>query len=102
MLWRLRSSAPWHDLPERYGSWQTVYDRFTRYRKDGTLDRILQTLQRCLDAGGLLDWDLWCVDGTVVRASRAAAGAGHKGDLPSRPIMPWATHAAVSPASSFS
>jgi transposase len=102
MLWRLRSSAPWHDLPERYGSWQTVYDRFTRYCKDGKLDRILQTLQRCLDAGGLLDWDLWRVDGTVVRASRAAAGAGHKGDLPSRPIMPWAAHVAVSPASSIS
>jgi transposase len=102
MLEGLRSGAPWRDLPERYGAWQTVYDRFTRYRKDGTLDRILQALQRCLNAGGLLDWDLWCVDGTVVRASRAAAGAGQKGDLPSRPIMPWAALVAVSPASSMS
>lgn len=28
MLWRLRTGAPWRDLPERYGPWQTVYRRF--------------------------------------------------------------------------
>lgn len=26
--WRLDTGAPWQDLPERYGPWQTVYDRF--------------------------------------------------------------------------
>jgi transposase len=25
ILWKLRTGAPWRDLPERYGSWQTCY-----------------------------------------------------------------------------
>ena len=32
-----------------------------------------------LDDKGLIDHDLWCIDGSVIRASRAAAGAGKKG-----------------------
>ncbi|EJX8636994.1 hypothetical protein C5K10_25730, partial [Shigella flexneri] len=30
MFWVLCSSAPWRDLPERYGAWKTVYNRFNR------------------------------------------------------------------------
>ena len=78
MLWILRTGAPWRDLPERYGPWRTVYDRFSLWSKDGTLDRILSTLQVRLDADGRIDWDLFCIDGSVVRASRAAAGARKK------------------------
>jgi len=33
ILWRLKTGAPWRDLPERYGRWQTVYSRFRRYRR---------------------------------------------------------------------
>lgn len=79
IFWLLRTGAPWRDLPERYGPWQTVYDWFNRWRRDGTWDRMLQALQIRLDREGQIDWDLWCVDGTTVRASRAAAGAGKKG-----------------------
>lgn len=78
MFWRLQTGAPWRDLPERYGPWQTVYDRFNRYSKNGTFDRIVERLQGQLDAQGRIDWDLWCVDGSVIRASRAAAGARKK------------------------
>src|SRR6516225_12317720 len=28
ILWMLHSGAPWRDLPQRYGPWQTVSDRF--------------------------------------------------------------------------
>jgi transposase len=41
ILWKLRTGAPWRDLPERYGPWQTCYDRFIRWRRDGTWDRLL-------------------------------------------------------------
>lgn len=75
ILWRLRTGAAWRDMPERYGPWQTVYDRFNAMRADGTLDRILERLQAKLNANGLIDAELWCLDGTVIRASRAAAGA---------------------------
>src|SRR5262245_61063516 len=44
ILWHLHTGAPWRDLPERYGPWQTVYDRFNRWRRDGTWATILGAL----------------------------------------------------------
>ena len=75
MMWRLWTDAPWRDLPEGYGPWKTVYHRFNASRKTGLIDRILECLQARLNAGGLIDAELFCIDGTVIRASRAAAGA---------------------------
>jgi transposase len=76
ILWVLHTGAPWRDLPRpTYGPWQTVYERFNRRCKDGTWGRLLQALHVRLDAAGKIDWDLFCIDGSSVRASRAAAGA---------------------------
>lgn len=77
-FWILATGAPWRDLPERFGPWQTVYDHFRNWRKNGVFARIIEALQVKLDAKGLIDWDFWCVDGASVRASRAAAGANKK------------------------
>ena len=82
ILWVLRTGAPWRDLPEHYGRWGSIYHRFNRYRKDGTFDRVLKALRIRLDKNGHIDWDLWCVDGSSVRASRAAAGAAKKAKNP--------------------
>jgi transposase len=100
MVWILHTGAPWRDLPERYGPWQTVYDRFNRWSKDGTWDRVLEALQVRLDERGRIDWDLWCIDGSNVRASKAAAGAGKKGGLTSPRTTRWAARAADSVPSS--
>lgn len=74
ILWKLRTGAPWRDLPERYGPWQTCYDRFVRWRRDGTWDRLLAHVQTKEDAVGEIVWEL-SVDSTVVRAHQHAAGA---------------------------
>ena len=79
MMWILSSGAPWRDLPERYGPWQTAYERFQRWRKAGVIDRILERLQLRLDEEGYIERELWCVDGTSIRASKAAAGGGKRG-----------------------
>lgn len=79
MLWVVRVGAPWRDLPDWYGPWQTVYHRFCQWRDDGTLDRIVKRLQVLLGDAGKIDWELWCIDGTSVRAARCASGAGKKG-----------------------
>ena len=100
MFWMLRSGAPWRDLPERFGPWKTVYHHFNSWRRRKIFERILQALQVRLDAEGHIDWDLWCVDGTVVRASRSAAGAGKKGAVTNPPTTRWVARAADSGASS--
>ena len=89
MLWVLRTGAPWRDVPERYGPWQTVYDRFNHWRKDGTWDKVLAHLQAELEAEAGIDWSMFCIDGTNVRAARCAAGALKKGgSTASRKITP--------------
>jgi transposase len=75
ILWVLHTGAQWRELPERYGKWKSAHDRLTRWRADGTIDRILERLHMKLDEAGLIDHDLWCVDATSIRAGRAAAGA---------------------------
>lgn len=85
ILWILHTGAPWRDLPERYGPCKTVYHRFNAWRKDGTWSRIVTSLLDEMDDKGLIDHDLWCIDGTVIRASRAAAGAKKKGGRPAPP-----------------
>ena len=82
ILWHLHTGAPWPDTPERYGPWKTIYDRFRRWRTDGTWANILDTLLLRLDKAGRIDRDLWLVDASIIRASRAAAGAKKKSGPP--------------------
>lgn len=93
IFWILGTGAPWRDLPERFGPWQTVYDYYSRWRRNGVYDRIIEALQVKLDDRGLIDWELWCVDGASVRAARAAGGADKKvwcGTPTSRRTTHWA------------
>ena len=78
MLVWLHTGVQWRDLPERYRPWQTVYSRFRRWSREGLWDRILAVLQRDLDAVGKIEWTVWCIDGSNVRAHKAAAGGGKK------------------------
>ena len=86
ILWKLRTGAPWRDLPERYGSWSTVHSRFRRWRLAGVWDRVLAAVQQQADAAGQLDWDVHFVDGTIIRAHQHAAGA-KKGILRRRRLV---------------
>ena len=74
ILWRLRTGAPWRDLPERYGPWKTCYERLVRWRRDGTWDRLLAHAQTKSDAVGEVEWEV-SIDSTTIRAHQHAAGA---------------------------
>ena len=78
ILWILRTGSPWRDLPEEFGSWETVYGCFNRWNADGTLDEILRRLRALRIEAGAVDEELWCIDGTTVRAARCATGGGKK------------------------
>ena len=75
ILWKLATGAPWRDLPERYGPWQTAYTRFWRWSRAGVWDQLFAAVQQQADAAGQIDWSLHFVDGTVIRAHQHAAGA---------------------------
>lgn len=95
ILWILHTGSPWRDLPEEFGPWQTVWDHFDKWNASGLLDSILNRLRAAHVDVGAIDDELWCVDGTVVRAARCAAGGGKKGIPMSRKTMRWAAREAV-------
>ena len=90
VLWILRTGAPGRDLPTEFGPWATVWDLFDTWNNDGILDAILSRLRAAGIDVGLVDRQLWCIDGTVVRAARCAAGGGKERRLlRSLRITPW-------------
>ncbi|MDY7091265.1 MAG: IS5 family transposase [Actinomycetota bacterium] len=72
--WRVRTGAPWRDVPECYGHWRTVYGLYRRWQRSGVWAQLLAGLQGRADALGLITWDV-SVDSTIARAHQHAAGA---------------------------
>ena len=69
VLWWRRTGAPWRDLPEAFGPWKTVFNRFDRWSKRGRWSRLFEALQDDRD-------DEWhSIDSTINRAHQHAAGA---------------------------
>jgi hypothetical protein len=64
---------------------------FDQWNRDGTLESILHRLRGEVE----IDETLWCIDGTIVRAARCAAGGGKKTIRKNRRTTPLAVPAAV-------
>src|SRR6185437_2072469 len=79
ILWILRTSAQWADLPARYPPYQTCHRRFQRWVRDGTLEHVLEVLAQDLKERGKLDLSECFIDGTFIVAKK---GEG-VGDRPS-------------------
>lgn len=67
-----RTGCPWRDLPERYGPWGSVYQRFSRWSSRGIWEMVFREFSD--DA----DFEEIYLDGTVVRAHQHASGAQKK------------------------
>lgn len=70
ILWRVRTGAPWRDVPEKYGKWMTVYQRFRRWSAAGVWEAVATTL-----AQAMADNSRHSIDSTTVRGHVSAAGA---------------------------
>ena len=68
----LRTGSPWRDLPERYGPYTTVYNRFNRWAKSGVWLKIFETL------AAKSPQSMQLIDSSIIRAHQHAAG-GKKG-----------------------
>jgi len=75
IMWRFRCGAPWRDVPERYGNWNTIYDRFSTWRDDGTWARLLEAVLADAQGRGQIDWRAVSVDSMTNRAHQHTAGA---------------------------
>ena len=71
---RIRTGCPWRDVPERYGTWQSVYGLYRAWQLTGVWTAILTGLQALADEAGLIEWTV-SVDSTINRAHQHAAGA---------------------------
>jgi transposase len=92
IFWIARTGAPWRDLPDKLGNWNSVHRQFRRWRASGVWDVMLQALAE----GGGND-ALQMIDSTIVRAHHGAAVA--KGRLITRLLAVRA--AAFRPKSTF-
>jgi transposase len=77
VLWIARTGSPWRDLPAVFGNWNSVFQRFRRWSRDGVWYRIFAALSDDPDFEYLI------VDSTIVRAHQHATGA--RGGLKIRP-----------------
>lgn len=71
VLYRAKTGIPWRDLPERYGPWKSVYNRFNNWSKAGVWELLFAALSIELDEE---DEEGSIVDVTIVRAHLDAAG----------------------------
>jgi len=74
IFWRLRTGAPWADIPERYGPHTTCVNRFNRWRRAGVWDRLLVAVSEAYDG------DLQMIDSSSIRVHQHAANAQKKTD----------------------
>ena len=84
IFWRLRSGAPWADIPERYGPPTTCYNRFVRWRKAGIWDRLLEAVSEAYNG------KIQMIDSSTVRVHQHAAN----GEKKAASAVAWAVPAA--------
>nr|BFE36125.1 hypothetical protein GCM10010200_083760 [Actinomadura rugatobispora] len=82
VMWRFRTGSPWRDVPEDYGGWSTIYDRFRLWARAGVFQALMEAMIAEAAARGDVDLGLVGVDSTVARAHHHAAGMAVDPELP--------------------
>jgi transposase len=69
VLWIVRTGAPWRDLDEKFGNWNSVFRRFRRWALKGVFEAVFRQLS------GDPDFEYAIIDGTIVRVHQHGTGA---------------------------
>ena len=77
VLWIARTGAPWRDLPDSFGNWNSAFQRFRRWAAKAVFERVFECLS------GDPDFEYAMIDGTIVRVHQHGTGA--RGGLRARP-----------------
>lgn len=72
VLFRFRAGIAWRDLPERFGDWKNVYQRFNRWSDKGVWHKLFERLASHADN------EYAMIDSTIVRAHQHSTGASQK------------------------
>ena len=68
VVFHAKTGIPWRDLPERFGNWKTVYNRFRNWAEKDVWAQLFRELQLDIDETASIG------DGSVVRAHQDASG----------------------------
>jgi len=81
VLWRFRSGSQWREMPEQFGAWSTVHNRFRQWRDAGVFAALLEGMIAEAGRRGVVDLSLVSVDSTTARAHQDAAGMHLTGEV---------------------
>ena len=76
IFWRLRTGAPWADIPARYGPHTTCVNRFNRWRRAGIWEILLP------EASKAYEGDVQIIGGSSIRVHQHAANDQKKQLIP--------------------
>ena len=74
ILWKLRTGAPWRDIPSELCPWKIAYNRFNRLSKKRVVGTIFFDLRASIDE----EWVF--ADGSYIRCQQHSSGA-RRGEL---------------------
>ena len=84
IFWRLRTGAPWADIPARYGPYTTCVNRFNRWRKAGIWAMLLDAVSKAYEG------DVQMIYSSSIRVHQHAANGQKKTPDP----VAWVARAA--------
>jgi len=72
VFWKLRTGAPWRDLPTEFGSYSTIFNKFNRWSKIGIWHKLFLKMRGELDN----EWNF--IDSTIVKAHQHSVNSSDK------------------------
>jgi transposase len=74
VIWRFKTGGQWREMPQEFGAWSTVSNRFRQWRDAGVFEVLLEGLIAEAAKRGEVDLPLVSIDSTTARSHHDAAG----------------------------